>query len=62
MYLLVGVGCCIYLHNDVHHILKTKFADGYVLLPGVVEKPLVDKALRAINCSLGRNVPNRQQM
>jgi hypothetical protein len=33
-----------------------------VVLPGVVERPLIDDALRAINCSLGRNVPNRQDM
>lgn len=39
-----------------------QFTDGYVVLPNMVEKPLVDKALRAINCSLGRNVPNREQM
>ena len=43
-------------------IYLSLFTDGYVLLPNMVEKPLVDKALRAINSSLGRNVPNRQDM
>ena len=43
-------------------IYLSLFTDGYVLLPNMVEKPLVDKALRVINSSLGRNVPNRQDM
>mmetsp|Transcript_19964 Transcript_19964/g.33645 ORF Transcript_19964/g.33645 Transcript_19964/m.33645 type:complete len:338 (+) Transcript_19964:121-1134(+) len=43
-------------------IYYTLYRDGYVVLPGVVEKRKVDTALRAINSSLGRNVPNRQDM
>lgn len=45
-----------------HQLWASLYTDGYVCLPNVVEKAYVDRALRAINCSLGRSVPNRQDM
>ena len=36
------------------------YQDGYCILRGVVSKREVDNALRAINQSLGKHVPNRE--
>ena len=55
--------CLVFLPCVSCPVVATKqFTDGYVVLPGMVDPPLVATALRAINCSLGRNVPNREQM
>jgi hypothetical protein len=36
------------------------YRDGYIVLPGAVSKKEVDDALRAINRSIGKHVPNRE--
>jgi hypothetical protein len=57
-HLLVGgiLSPCYVLDVDAHlgaAQKRTLYEDGYVHLPGVVPRPLIDRALRAINHSLG---------
>jgi hypothetical protein len=36
--------------------------DGYIVVPGVVDAEVIDKALRVINRSLGKYTPIREKM
>jgi hypothetical protein len=48
--------------EDPMILWQSLYQDGYCILPGAVEKREVDAALRAINRSMGKQVPNRQDM